>query len=312
MDWVYDQAHGDTSESVQIMEFARDAGLDTNGGFALLYVCEGAGLVRSTSALGDPCVTLTAAGIADVHARRQRREDPAQRAAAARTGLLRWSYRQHLAKVHLPYTEQFAESAEAQFEGTRFTKGAYGEIDYAAKDLANKQLIEGAVVEEYAGPVTAEITPAGIECVVDFGGNVPDYLRDQRSQGPSMNVNGPVVYGDVHGAQLAWGNQTVTQNQQQTQQIAPGFEAIAQAVADTLRQLPAFGLPEEDQQDAEAVANEVLVEVTRSKPDRGKIRRALAALRGFLMPVASGAVAGAEEGARELAHKAIEQIGSSF
>src|SRR6266545_2594343 len=183
MDWVYDQAHGDTSESVQIMEFARDAGLDTNGGFGLLYVCEGAGLVRSTSALGDPCVTLTAAGIADVHARRQRREDPAQRAAAARTGLLRWSYRQH---------------------------------------LANKQLIEGAVVEEYAGPVTAEITPAGIECVVDFGGNVPDYLRDQRSQGPSMNVNGPVVYGDVHGAQLAWGNQTVTQNQQQTQQSRPG------------------------------------------------------------------------------------------
>jgi hypothetical protein len=75
--------------------------------------------------------------------------------------------------------------------------------------------------------------------------------------------NGPVFHGDANGAQLAWGNQTVNQTQNQTQEIAPGFEAIATAVVRTLEQLPAVGLAAQDQQDAEDVAREVLTEVTQ-------------------------------------------------
>jgi hypothetical protein len=122
--------------------------------------------------------------------------------------------------------------------------------------------------------------------------------------------NGPVIHGNADGAQLAWGNQTVVQHQ--TQQVAPGFETIAQAVVSTLKQLPAAGLAEEDRQDAEAEANAVLSEVTQAEPDRGKIRRALAALRGFLAPVAMGLVTGGAEGAHEWAKTAIEQLGRPF
>jgi len=124
--------------------------------------------------------------------------------------------------------------------------------------------------------------------------------------------NGPVIMGNADGAQLAWGNQSVNQTIHQTEQIAPGFEAIAQAVVETLKQLPAAGLPEEDEADAEASANEVLVEATRPEPDRGKIRRALSALKGYLAPVATGLVAGGGEGAQEWAKTAIEQLGSPF
>jgi hypothetical protein len=122
--------------------------------------------------------------------------------------------------------------------------------------------------------------------------------------------NGPVIHGNADGAQLAWGNQTVIQHQ--TQQVAPGFEAIAQAVVSTLTQLPAAGLAEEDRQDAEAAANAVLSEVAQAAPDRGKIRRALVTLRGFLAPVATGLVTGAGEGALEWAKTAIEQLGTPF
>jgi hypothetical protein len=59
-----------------------------------------------------------------------------------------------------------------------------------------------------------------------------------------------------------------------------GFEAIAQAVVSTLEQLPAAGLVEEDLREAEATADEVPTEVTRPEPDRGRIRRAVTALRG--------------------------------
>jgi hypothetical protein len=128
----------------------------------------------------------------------------------------------------------------------------------------------------------------------------------------SAIYNGPVIHGDVTGAQLAWGNQTVHQTQNQTQQIAPGFEAPAQAVVRTLEQLPAVGLAEQDQQDAEGAARDVLTEVTQSAPDRRKIRRALSALKGLLAPVATGLAAGAGEGAQEWAKTAIEQLGKPF
>lgn len=97
----------------------------------------------------------------------------------------------------------------------------------------------------------------------------------------------PVIQGSADGAQLAWGNQIVNQTLSRTEQITTGFAAIAQAVVGTLEQLPGAGLSEEDQSDAEA--NEALVEVTRLAPDRGKIRGALSALKGHLVPVATEA-----------------------
>ena len=62
--------------------------------------------------------------------------------------------------------------------------------------------------------------------------------------------------------------------------------------------------------DAEAVANEILTEVVNPTPDRGKLRRACAALKGFLIPIAAGVSAGAGEGAHELARQAIEDLSS--
>lgn len=310
MDWAHEQAGGDVTVSVEVRRFAEAQGADLDTAFTLVHLCQDAGLVRSVSGYGNPCVLLTPAGIADVRARRQRREDPGLRAAAARTGLLRWFYDQHMAGVDMPRTDQFVVADEACHEGSRFTAT---EIEHAAEYVAAKKLISGVAVEEFRGPIQAEITPAGIDCVVDWRGDVAAYLRGRHGSGSmSTSYNGPVFHGSVDGAQLAWNNQTVTQIRNETQQVALGFEAIAEAVADTLRQLPAFGLLEEDQQDAEAVANEVLTEVVQDEPNRGRIRRAVATLRGYLAPVAAGAALGAGEGTQELARKAIEHLGSSF
>ncbi len=126
----------------------------------------------------------------------------------------------------------------------------------------------------------------------------------------STIYNGPVIYGSADGAQLAWNNETVDQTQ--NHQIAPGFELVAKAVASTLERLSEAGLSEEDQQVAEDAAREVLVEVTELEPDRGKVTRALAALKGALAPVATGAATGAGQGAAEWAKTAIEQLGTPF
>ncbi|MEV1114941.1 hypothetical protein AB0I91_07720 [Actinosynnema sp. NPDC049800] len=119
------------------------------------------------------------------------------------------------------------------------------------------------------------------------------------------NYNGPVFNGDVTGAQIAWNNDTVTQNQQHTSTVAPGYEELAKFVTDLMRQLPQLGLDEQDLADAEAAGNDLLTEVTQPEPEKGRVRRAIIALRGVLAPVATGAVTGLAAGAQDFAQTAI-------
>ncbi|MYW35206.1 hypothetical protein GT040_39535, partial [Streptomyces sp. SID2119] len=71
------------------------------------------------------------------------------------------------------------------------------------------------------------------------------------------NHEGPVFNEAVSGAQFAWNNQSVTQNQQNNSTVAPGFEALAALVDDLLQQVPRAGLAERDREDVEAAAGEV-------------------------------------------------------
>lgn len=123
--------------------------------------------------------------------------------------------------------------------------------------------------------------------------------------GTTVNYNGPVFNGDVTGAQIAWGNETVTQNQQYTSTVAPGFEELAKFVTELLQQLPQLGLDDRDRHDAEAAARDVLTEITQADPDPGRVRQAINILRGWLAPVATGAITGMADGAQAWAQAAI-------
>lgn len=129
----------------------------------------------------------------------------------------------------------------------------------------------------------------------------------------STVFNGPVIHGSADGAVLAWNNGTANQVRNHTEAtITPGYEAIAQAVASTLQGLKGVGLSDVDEKDAQAAGEEVLAEVVEQEPDRGKVRRALSALKGYLSPVATGLSQGAGEGAQEWTKTAIEQLGTPF
>ena len=259
--YVYDQSGGTSSESVQILEYAESIGLDMDGAYTIVWACRDAGLGQDTSGMGNPCIRITSAGLAYVREMRQRRDDPALRAAACRTGLLRWFYQQHIAAVHMPVTEEFGRTAAAHYEGSRFTEI---EAQNAAEYLANKGLIKGVNVAEIPGPVRAEITTEGIDCVTDWASDVAGYLRDQRGYGPTHTYNGPYIQGDSPGAQMAWMNRDVTQYRNDGQQVMPGFEPLAQAVANLIAQLPTLGLQPQDQEDVQEVAEEVMGEVVQT------------------------------------------------
>lgn len=124
--------------------------------------------------------------------------------------------------------------------------------------------------------------------------------------------NAPVV--TIHGdrAQVAWGNNEVHQATADQREIAPGFEAIAQALASTIQGLVDIALADEDRRTAEDAAHEVLDEVTKDHPDRGVIKRGVAVVKGILAPLAVGAQAGISDSAREWAKTAVEQLTSTL
>jgi hypothetical protein len=135
---------------------------------------------------------------------------------------------------------------------------------------------------------------SGSSSAEDFAAN-----SARSGAGTTNNYSAPVFHGDMNGAQIAWGNHDVTQSQTRLEQVAPGFEALAEAVTRTLAQLPQFGLPAEESEDASASANEILAEVVSSSPDRG-----------FLQPVAVQAALGAGDGSHDLAKAALDHLQS--
>lgn len=159
--------------------------------------------------------------------------------------------------------------------------------------------------------VPVETAPArGLEATLSSARND---LEAQLAGAGTKNYFGPVIHVTGDRAQLAWGNGSVVQGQGEVeQQIAPGFEQIAAAVARILQDLPAADLPADDAQTAEDAASEVLREVVRDEPDRAVVRRGLAAVKGVLSPLAMGMHRGAAEGTQDWARTAVEQLTQSF
>jgi hypothetical protein len=132
---------------------------------------------------------------------------------------------------------------------------------------------------------------------------VAEYLRDQRGYGPTYN--GPYIQGDAPNANMAWHNSGAVTMNQNNQQVAPGFEELATAVAEILKRVPSYGLAADDQQDAEEAANDVLAEVTQPQPEPRRVRKAVAALRGFLAPIV---VTASRVEVQEMAQHGIDKL----
>jgi len=291
-----------------VIEFAREIGLPDDRGRVLGEQLEGAGLADVAFDFGGGAsARLTARGISQVEEVRRMRADRSLRARDLRRQMLNWLFSLEDNNVAPDSWDLFLEAEPSHLAGEPFSDS---EVGRQATYLQEQSFITAvSIEEEEPGWLQPRLTSKGHDCVINHQGDVTSHMRQDHSAGGNVYY-GPVIQGNANGAQLAWGNQTVNQTQA-AQQIAPGFEALATAVADTLRQLPEFGLDQEDQADAEEVANEILAEVVTESPDRGKLRRACAALKGFLMPVITEASAGAGEGTRELVRQAIEGLNIS-
>ena len=91
---------------------------------------------------------------------------------------------------------------------------------------------------------------------------------------------------------------SVTQVRSET--VAPGYEALAELLAETLERLPNFRLLPRKRVTPPKRRRRPSAEVTRGDPDKSRMRRSLMVLKGSLAHLAAGLVVGSEEGVVDL------------
>lgn len=126
------------------------------------------------------------------------------------------------------------------------------------------------------------------------------------------NYHGPVVSVTGDHAQLAWNNHAVTQGQESTEQVAPGYEELADLVTRLLASLPSLSLDTDEETEAHAASETLLREIVKAKPDRGVVRRGVIMLKGLLAPIASGISKAVTKESAEVAQQMIESLGNSL
>ncbi|WP_246249334.1 hypothetical protein [Actinomadura litoris] len=283
VEWVYDRADSPLGD-VDFRDFSDAYHLDVSASFALLRYCKERGLLDDRfSTLGSPAANMTPMGTQWVEDRRRRRKDPTLRIAAARRGLLIWLWKQKQSGAHFPITEKFLDFDDSVFEGDRLLMD---EVDRASAYLAEKGLIHGVEVDQRRGPVRAETTPAGDDCVERFGGDVAEYERR------GVQDSGPVfhIYGDNTG-NIAANSRDITMNAKTIKGIAMADVVM---FARALRQsTPLLGLPEEEAAELVDLANRIEQEASGEAPDLNRLQRWGANALGLLnSPVVSGALGG--------------------
>lgn len=163
---------------------------------------------------------------------------------------------------------------------------------------------DGFEIDEYGvkkavEELQKEFDKHSVRIPVETDGAAPDSL-------PGTSVHqtihhAPVIYNSGDGAQMAWNNDRVTHTHNEHYDIASGFEELARTVATILDELPQTDLSEQERQETEQSARDVLTEITQPAPEHGKVRKAVRALQGCLTPLlVGGTQAAAQQWAQQL------------
>ena len=211
----------------------------------------------------------TGQGAAHVLQARAVMMNPVRRSQAVRDALLAWLYghRTHLqGAIHV---DKFLSDPHSAYAGQFFS---LHDIDDAASYLRDKELIKGTGIEQRRGPVIAAITASGIDCI-EQGGSVADYIRPPARAAVNYSFNAP-----ISGPNIAIGDNA-------TQYYANyGLNAgeICELMQTIVEALPGLSLELSQQDAAEAITSQVIIETKTDTPDTTKITQALKKLRGVL------------------------------
>ncbi|MFD3760812.1 hypothetical protein [Streptomyces sp. NPDC058622] len=282
IEWVYEQAGENPLADSSILPFAHERGMEDTQAYELLRYGESKGLLDgSQSSMGEPRAMLTSYGLEVMEERKRRRSSPAARSAAARKALLVWLWRQKHDGTHFPLIDKILKSDDSLFAGDRLT---LSEMDRAAGYLLSKNLIRGTTkVSGREGPIRAEITTEGLDCVEHYEGDISAYERRNNGGNTTFHI------GENTG-NIAANSRDFTMNATTNKDgIDP---AAVVMLARALRQAtPALELPEDDALEFTQLATRLETEATGGSPDPGRLQRWGGSIVAILnSPVVSGAL----------------------
>lgn len=168
----------------------------------------------------------------------------------------------------------------------------------------------GGTERRYASQVKVNNSP-GLEGMSHIAAKWGDPPAPPSAGTPTV-VHGPIIHVTGSGVtQIAWDNMRVEQHNSPTT-VAPGFERLAQTVANILENVSGLGVDTADAASITDEATQLLSEVSKPEPDVGLLRRGLMTLRGAIAPIALQLQGGVGDGARETARSWVEQLGSGL
>lgn len=279
VEWVYDRTRADPLGGVPITEFGQSHSLTENQTYQLLQFCKGQRLLDDRHTTHDgPEANLTPRGLEWMEERRRRRADPAARAAAARKGLLVWLWHRKHDDILLPAVADMLNDPLSIFDGERLTDR---DIDRASAYLSAKGLIKGDRNASSDGPVQAEITAEGEDCVDNYQGDIGAYER--RSTGGNTTFHIGQNTGNIAANSRDFTLNATTHSGVDLAQVVMAARALRQAV-------PILGLPEDDAAEITQLATRMEEEATSVNPDPSRLQQWGAQTLAVLSPVASGAL----------------------
>ncbi|GAA2863860.1 hypothetical protein Acy02nite_72320 [Actinoplanes cyaneus] len=235
--------------------------------------------------------------------------DPAVRTPALRTAMVRWLYDRHRAGDAPEDWTGFVRTGSSSLRFLNREPLGLDEVRRQAAYLYQQAYVDAA--GDSGGWTRPRLTARGEDKALAHDSSLAGYLLSNSRtvvHMTSQNNYGPMIQGNVQGSQFIWQNGTANNNQVGGSPVAAGYESVAEVVAEVLAQLPRLGLPAEEAEGARDSAGEILAEVSSTAPNRSRVVRSLAALRGFLLPILNQAAAGAGAGAHDLAKTALDRL----
>lgn len=216
------------------------------------------GLVKECNAMGNPSAFLLDAGREFVVRLRAHRDDAAVRSAAARKAVLAYVYDAKLQGNEHPAPAETVRCSHGEFLGARLREDeSLRAVDY----LEAKGLLAAHARNAFGKPTYVELTDRGEDCMELTGGDVAEYLQQQR---PAQTV-----YHNQIGS-ISGGNGIAIGNSQVTQHLNVGVDpAVLRAlVAMMLPELCRFGDAEPQ---VRAALDEIAEEAQAPQPDPGRL-----------------------------------------
>lgn len=278
LDWLYDQDVTEPSFH-DVNQFVAESDLSDDGAQLVVDDLESRGVIEQIATFGSWEAKLTVGGADFVQKVRAERSDSVRRSREIQQRMLCWLHNREHRDAPPSDWSDFLASDDAIFYGDRF---ALAELERQAEYLFAKDLIQSLHIEQAAdGTIKPRLTAAGQDCVMDFGGNVSDYINRHNGRSTTTNITMTGSTGNIVVA---------SDNVQQNIETGIDTRKLLDFAGFVRQVVPTLGLSEDDQAELDADAAELHQAAEEAQPDRGRIKQLHDAVMAGLIKAAPSIV----------------------